>query len=359
MTARFARPIHAVLLLVLLATCVAPSAIDHAAADPATTSGAIAIANLDHLIAQRPSDDVATVDLLLARSRFLADYDALDRAAQLAEPRAATAADLTLRARTRAAAHRFTEALTDLDQLDHLPDIARATVRPHAAVAQRAAILVAIGRAGEALPTLEADVADARSFASLGALATGYAALGRFRDADRLYTEALAALDTTSPFPYAWIYLARGKLWADHGRDPALAAQMFTRALAYLPEFAAARIEIAELEAARGDVAAAIAHLEPVAARDEPEALAHLSTLLLDAGDPRGQAMLARAHLRFATLLARNPLAFADHAAEFYLGPGADPAHARDLALQNFAARPTARAVELVLATTLRSLMAR
>ncbi len=46
----------------------------------------------------------------------------------------------------------------------------------------------------------------------------------------------------------------------------------------------------------------------------------------------------------------RHPLAFADHAAERYLGPGADPGRAWVLAPQNLAARQTTRAFALAIA---------
>jgi hypothetical protein len=47
--------------------------------------------------------------------------------------------------------------------------------------------------------------------------------------------------------------------------------------------------------------------------------------------------------------LSRDPLAFADHAAEFYLGPGADPERAWVLAQQNLANRQTPRAAALAI----------
>ena len=54
-----------------------------------TTASAIAIANLNHQIAQL-RDDAGSEDLLLVRSRFFADYDALDHASALSETRATT-----------------------------------------------------------------------------------------------------------------------------------------------------------------------------------------------------------------------------------------------------------------------------
>jgi hypothetical protein len=190
---------------------------------------------------------------------------------------------------------------------------------------------------------------EARGLAARSALAGAYAAVGRLAEADQLYAAAVAELETTSPFPHAWIYFARGALWAES--DPARGEAMLAQAVALLPAFAAASVHLAELESARGDRAAAIARLERTAAASrEPEALALLGALHLSTGEAaRGRREIASAKARFEALLARHPLAFADHAAEFYLGPGADPERAWQLARQNLAARPTDRAVRLAI----------
>lgn len=317
--------------LLLLAAC-------GAAAPPGTTDGAIALANLDQLIAQR-GDAPGVEELLLARARFLGDDDALDRAVALAEARPCLTADDHLRrARARSAVHRFADALADL-----------AALRTPAADELRASILVATGRAREALPAL---IARARrpTYGALSALATARGALGDFAEADRLYAAALDQLDTTSPFPYAWTELARGILWAEQAHDAGRGERHYRRALAYLPQLATARIHLAELEAARGEVAAAIARVAPVAAAGEPEALGLLAEL--HTGTRRALARVA-ATARFEALLARHPLAFADHAAEFYLRH--DAARALALARQNLAARPTQRACALVVRAVLRN----
>jgi hypothetical protein len=315
------------------------AACSRAEAPPRTTDGAIAIANLDAAIARR-GDQAGVEELLLARSRFLGDDRALDRAVALAEGRAAIAGDLLRRARTRAAVHRFAEALADLDAAE------RAGADAGEVAALRASVLVAVGRAGEVITS---PTPDAGGLAARSALAGAYAAVGRLAEADQLYAAVLADLDTTSPFPHAWIYFARGALWAEI--DPARAEVMVAQAVALLPAFAAANVHLAELETARGDRAAAIARLERTAAASrEPEALALLGALHLSTGEAaRGRREIARAKARFEALLARHPLAFADHAAEFYLGPGADPARAWQLARQNLAARPTERAVRLAI----------
>jgi hypothetical protein len=314
-----------------------------------TTDGAIAIANLDQLIAQGGAEP-GVEELLLARARFLADYEALDRAVALAEARCpdrrcATAEDHVRRASARSAAHRFADALDDLAAAEAAGSPADELV------SMRAAILVATGRAAEALPALEAAVARRADFASRSALATARGAVGQFAEADRLYAAALEALDTTSPFPYAWTEYARGVMWAEQAGDGARGDALYRRALTYLPGLVTASIHLAELEAARGDAATAAARLAPAAAAGEPEALGLLGALHLQAGDaPRGRAEIARAAARFESLLTRQRLAFADHAAEFYLGPGGDPERAWALAQANLAARPTVRAYALAVA---------
>jgi tetratricopeptide (TPR) repeat protein len=309
-----------------------------------TTAGTIAIANLDHQIAVR-GDDGGLEERLLTRSRFLADYDALDRAVGLAEARSASAADLMRRARARSAVHRFADALADVAAAE------RAGAGGDEVSWLRASILVATGRAAEVIAQLEAGVAGRPGFASCSALAGAYAAVGRFGDADRMYAAALADLETTSPFPYAWTYFVRGVMWAEAAGDPARGEAFYVQALAHLPELAAANIHLAELEAARGDLASAIPRLERVvAASDEPEARGLLGALHLRTGEQvRGLREIARARARYEALLARHPLAFADHAAELYLGPAADPERAWLLAQQNLTNRQTDRAIALAI----------
>jgi tetratricopeptide (TPR) repeat protein len=201
------------------------------------------------------------------------------------------------------------------------------------------------------VPQLEAGVARHPGFASRSALAGAYAAIGRLEDADRLYVEALADLDTTLPFPYAWIYFARGMMWTEQGRDSTRGAALYRQALTYVPEFATASIHLAEIEVGRGELRSAMARLERVvASSNEPEAVALLGALHVRTGDPkRGWHEISLSRQRFESLLARHPLAFADHAAEFYLGPGADAERAWVMAQQNLANRETPRALALAI----------
>jgi hypothetical protein len=54
---------------------------------------------------------------------------------------------------------------------------------------------------------------------------------------------------------------------------------------------------------------------------------------------------------RFDDLMARHPEAFADHAAEFWLGPGGDPKKALALARTNLQVRRTPAAYALLIKT--------
>ncbi len=313
-------------------------------AHPATTSGAIAIANLDHLIEQ-PNEPPARIELLLAKSRFQGDYAALDQAATLAEALPEDREGLLLRARTRAAAHRFAEALADLREAERLGASERQVA------SQRAAILVATGQATHALDSLESDALADPGYASHSALASAYAEVGRYRDADRQYREALASLTTTSPFPYAWIHFALGLMWSEQAGDVRRGEAEYRRALVYLPQLAVANIHLAEIEFRRGDLPSAQARLVPIVeATREPEALALLGEIRRRAGrEADGERDIAEAGQRYRSLLERQSLAFADHAAEFYLGAGADPGRAMALAMRNLDNRATPRAFALAI----------
>jgi tetratricopeptide (TPR) repeat protein len=336
------RLVLACLGVVLVGCCgVRASASD---CTPVTTSSSIAIENLNGQIAQL-HDEAGVEDLLLLRARFLADYEALDRASRMTEGRGRTASELLKRARARSAVHRFAEALDDIARAE------RYGASQDEVVGLRASILIAIGRAVEVVPQLEAAASNNPGYSTHSALAIAYAAVGRFADADRLYVAALSDLDTTSPFPYAWIYFARGLMWTEQAGDRARGESLYAQALCFLPEFATANIHSAEIEVARGDLVASIVRLERVVgSSNEPEALALLGALHVRTGDPiRGWHEISLARKRFESLLARHPLAFADHAAEFYLGPGADQERTWSLAQQNLANRETDRAYVLAI----------
>jgi len=100
-----------------------------------------------------------------------------------------------------------------------------------------------------------------------------------------------------------------------------------------------------------GHTDVAVALLEPLAQTSEdPDYAAQLARILGDAGRvEQARPWRERAAARYGELMARHPEAYADHAAEFWLAAGADPARALGYAERNLALRPTVRAWELVL----------
>lgn len=341
----FCVPRRAACLGALLWACATSAPAAPVASDVrASTNGDIALANLDGLIEQAAGEPGA-IDLLLLRGQFLADHEALDQVAALTEPHDQDAAQLLRRAHARAAAHRFYEAGLDLDAAQ------RAGASPDAVRAQRAALQVALGHADDALPELRAQAARRPGFGSYCALALAEAAVGHVEAADALYAAALSDLDTTSPFPAAAVWFARGLMWSEQASDPQRGAAMYAEALRRVPSYVPANLHLAELEARRGDIADALAHLERIVAISrDPESLALLGTLHRRAGEAMlGAREIEQARDRFEQLLQRHPLAFADHAAEFFLDAGADPERALYWARMNLLARETRRAYTLAI----------
>jgi tetratricopeptide (TPR) repeat protein len=122
------------------------------------------------------------------------------------------------------------------------------------------------------------------------------------------------------------------------------------RRFAGFPAYVPAQGHLAELDAALGETAAAIARLRPLAlASDDPDYATQLARILADAGETEeAQTWRDKAEARYDQLLARHQDAFVDHAAEFWLTVGGDPERAIRLAQQNLSLRQTPRARALV-----------
>jgi tetratricopeptide (TPR) repeat protein len=322
-----------------------------------TTNGTIALLNLHSQIEgfERQAargrltsrSGAELVDLLTLRGQILgriADYErASDLAEQLAGDAPADAAAFLARARIRACLHRFAEALTDLDVAERLglasPELG----------AERAAILQAVGRYGEALVMHWAAVGRRRSFETLGALAAFHAELGEITEAERLFDESRARFRGVSPFGLAQLDFQRAHMWLHQG-DLARARDWLLEAWHRVPAYAPAEGHLAEVEAETGETEMAISRLRRLAYEsDDPDYAAHLARILDEVGR-RDEAApwRARAEARYQELVARHPAAFADHAAEFCLTLGGDPQRALHLAKHNAAIRQTPRSHALL-----------
>jgi tetratricopeptide (TPR) repeat protein len=310
-----------------------------------TTFGKIAIENLDHLIEQ-PTDRSAFFELVLTRSKFLGDYGALDKIISKTEiKKPITASDFLLRAKARSVVHRFVDALNDLQTAERLGGDKRNIF------AVLASIKIAQGKADEVIPELEKEASHHPSYASYSSLANAYAEVGRFSEADNFYQRSLNELKTTSPFPHAWIYFARGLMWSEKANDKRSGEEFYRRAVEILPEFVAANIHLAEIEITHGKIDLAKARLERIIeTSEEPEAMDIYGQLEMLYGKlADGNRLINQAQRCYEDLLAKYPLAFADHAAEFYLRNGNNAGRALNLAEMNLENRETERAYLLAI----------
>jgi tetratricopeptide (TPR) repeat protein len=360
LTARFA-----LVTAALVAACTRPPAAAPATAAGAsvsslrTTNGDIARRNLEAELAQaerqhdaRPSDPARTralVDRLFLRAQLygrLADYDRADALAEAAVALAPESGDAhLLRARARAALHRFGNALAELDRARRLGADEDAVQHVRVGVWQ------ATGRVDEALVYLRAWRQGRPDLTTYAAEAAALADRRDYPRAEAAFGEAGRHYADVSPFAVAWLEFQEGHMWESAGRSDR-ARPLFESALARLPGYAAAAAHLARIAAAFGDPAGqgqAAALLEPLVTRsDDPEYLGQLGALYRQMGRAAEGARLVRqAAGAYDALLARHPEAFYDHAARFFLHVGGDPGRARALAEKNLAARPTADARDL------------
>ena len=334
---------------------------------PRATAGDLAVINLEssrewswYVLTrwpERPGTAERIVEEEQQRAQFLGDVTALDRLARLSSELCGgspLSADTHLIvAQIASMLHRFADAKTHLVAAEALgtPRLGSDRVRltlEQALGENLAAVLATRQEMAETTGAL-------RDLVPLGAL---LADLGEFEDADRTYVRAIRKYRDVSPFALAWACFQLGVLWGETvpTADPNRAAHWYGQAVEYLPAYTHARVHLAEIHLNAEEVGAAEALLLPVIASGDPEVRWRLAQVL--AAQARAhEAALQRdaARSAFETLLARHELAFADHAAEFYLSSGADPGRACDLARINLANRPTLRAFELAHAAALAS----
>jgi tetratricopeptide (TPR) repeat protein len=330
-------------------------------ADPPLTHGTIALLNLQAQIDALEREvshghasaegRVGLIELITLRGLILghiADYRlAADIAEQLVRDAATDGTAFIARARTRAVFHRFMDALDDVDRAERL------AVDADTAARERAAIFQALGRYDEAL-VIRQEAADRRaSFENVAALVGLHAERGEIDASERLYAASYRRYTGVSPFPLALLDFQMGLMWMNEGRL-AEARASFAAARVRVPAFAPAQGHLAEVEAEFGEVERAIARLAPLAASsDDPDYAAQLARILNYAGRAREARHWCRlAAARYDELIASHPEAFADHAAEFWLAAGANPAKALRLARMNLDVRQTPRAYHLLAQAT-------
>lgn len=321
---------------------------------PVTTSASIALGNLDADIAERRRRDDAApearlrlVELLLARSQYLGgvgDLEVADELSTRAIDEAPSRFEARLaRALAHAALHRFDLAEAELDRASEVG-------APGARVREvRVSLHLARGRYDEAarLNALDDAEHDRRGALDLATSAVIAARLLRHDQSERLFERASAQLRDVAPFPVAWIAFQHALVLEARGED-ARAKELYAEACEVLPPYAHAAVHLAANELPER----ALARLDQLRSTEEdPDVLAALADAHRRAGHGADAERLnAQARARYAELVRRHAEAFGDHAARFYLGPGADPASALALAREDARRRSTEDALDLWMA---------
>ena len=323
---------------------------------PSATDGEIAAINLESMRhrawarferdARLPGAAEAVVDSERLAAQFLGDLDALDRLEMLASDFARVDDSYRaalVHAEVASTVHRFDDARDHLALASKLGAPREAVERQSLAIDQACgvdleAVLAARRRIAAATDRLEDRV-------PLGAV---LADLELFAEADAVYSAAFYSYGGTSPFPLAWVCFQLGMLWGElvPAPDPTVAALWYRRAIAYLHGYVKARVHLAEIFLSQGQIDNAESQLLPVLSSPDPEVRWRLAAVLMVQDRfEEAASQIDAARFGFNALLARHPLAFADHAAEFYAGSGDDSRRALALARANVANRPTRRAI--------------
>jgi tetratricopeptide (TPR) repeat protein len=328
---------------------------------PPVTDGAIAVINLESTrlrswtrfwdTPERPGIADTIVEQELLTAQFRGDPKALDRLVtlvnQLVRANPEGAQTSLIAAQVACATHRFAEARASLAQAATRgapPDaIERVSLSVDQATGKDLPRLLAVRRQRAAQQGCWDELVP------LGAL---LADLGEFDEAERTYHRALRKYQGPSPFALAWMCFELGTLWGERVLAPRqrLAAQWYRAAIDILPCYVKARVHLAEILLDRGETEDVENLLRPAIASGDPEVHWRLAEVGQAAGNAdEAKTLMEAARTGFESLLAKHPLAFADHATEFYLADGADPPKALELARLNLANRPTLRAFQLAL----------
>lgn len=331
-------------------------AVDFGRPCPRATDGEIAAINLESARrrgwtrfmqdARSPGVAEALIDLERLTAQFLGSLNAFDRldslAVQFARADDSFRAAL-VQAEVASTVHRFEEAREHLARAEAMGAPPEAVERQLLTIDQ--ACGVELDRVLDARQHIALTSGRLEDLVPLAAVLTD---LERFTEADAIYRQAFSTYDGVSPFPLAWACFQLGMLWGElvPEADLGAAARWYRRAIAYLPGYVKARVHLAEIYGSQCQIEDAEALLMQARSSNDPELQWRLSDALIAQGRfEEAEIQLEAARFGFENFLNRHLLAFADHAAEFYVGSGNDPERALELARINVANRQTRRAI--------------
>lgn len=313
---------------------------------PSSPPGDQELRSLDVQIERARKDWTAAQTLigaLIARAALtqrVEDYvEAVDRSAAWVALHPAVVSGWKLRITALSRVHNFVEARGALAKLAALSHDA---ANPGDGAELTATLDEATGHPERARVLREAAAAHTRRPEAITMLAANLALRGKLDESIALIPQAAAAVHDNSPVLFSWLLFQWGRLYEQKG-DLGAARAFFAEAHKRLPSYLEATVHLAQAMTATGQDPSPVVAEALVAGGNDPH-----PELLALAGK------IEDARRAWERYLAAAPNAFADHAARFYLGLGADPARALVLARANFANRDTpearALAVEAALA---------
>lgn len=285
---------------------------------------------------------------LLNRAQYLGDVSAYDRAVELTGEMMSVNDEQpdkhVVHAMVLSALHRYDEAKAALDRAE------AAGVRKKLLELPRVRYLLNKGKPVEALAELAELEKRVKSLQVVSTLAVILADLGRVDAADKQFDRGVSAPTLVDPLPIVYLWFQQGLMYERQG-ERSKARDYYNLAHARFPYYPALNSHLAALEAEAGELDAAIARVRKITEQsNDPDYLGQLAKLLRQAGKAEEAGPLAKkAEADYETLLAKYPLAFADHAARFYLDVTPRPERALELASKNLENRQTDEAYQLYL----------
>jgi tetratricopeptide (TPR) repeat protein len=324
---------------------------------PRSEDGNAELGALDRRIELHADDLAQSITLRLERAGIrgrLEDYEtALAMSATLVKQKPADEQAWRLRVEALLRVHEFANARDALKQLARL-------VHPSTLVGFEITLAEARGDAEQAL-VMRADVAkQAANAQNLTLWAAALAQAGLCDEAVEIIPRAAAAVRDNPPQLLAWLLFQWGRIYELKG-ELGTAREFFAAARARMPGHLEATAHLVQTLIGTGDTVAARKLVDEALAEATPPIPADAGSVkprphpeLLALAAQLGHAELVEtARAEWERYVATLPLAFADHAARFYLGIGKNPTRALELARINLDNRQTREARALLVEAAL------